>query len=333
MASDQTQTSWTDTILPSGSSTSEKPQLSTRTQSGPSGLCVLSTRVEAENKETPWLDGCTSSSTTADQSNSVATTPSEAVTVSSSATTLLPVTTSQSPVITDPVSAASASEVAQTSNAGVSTATGSAAALPSKGGVPGGAVAGIAIGMLLVGALIAGAVFFFLLRRQKKRLPPVSAAYQTLHPPYDAAAALPEKGPAVAGAFATSIDDMLPQPAADDTITDAVLKIRDNIKNHVRTYYHSSPVAAAIIDQVGLHELANATGISTSVLAGTLANPSTRRDTLRLFIGYVVLSRCTGDRDPSLIPAELSRLAAFIPKRDPGTYLEAQDSSYRRLIL
>jgi hypothetical protein len=222
--------------------------------------------------------------------------------------------------------------ISQTSNTGAST-TNSAAAISSKGRVSGGAAAGVAIAMLLVGALIAGAVLFFLLRHQKKRQPPTSTAYQTLHPPYDAATALPEKGPTATGAFATSIDDMLPQPAADDTITDAALKIRDNVKNHVRTHYHSAPVSVAGINQVGLQELATATGVSSSILAGAFSNPSTRQDALRLFIGWIMLARCTEERDPSLLPAELSRLAISIPERDPGMITQASICLPMRLTL
>jgi hypothetical protein len=171
--------------------------------------------------------------------------------------------------------------------------------------------------MLVAGALLAGAVFFFLLRRQKKRQSLSTANYHTLRPPYGDAAALSEKGPTVVtSAVGPNIDNLLPQPVADETITDAVLKIRDNIKNHVRTYCHSAPVPENDINQAALRELATAAGINSAVLGESLSNPSTRPETLRLVIGWMVLSRCTGERDASLLPTELSELAAFMPGKD-----------------
>jgi hypothetical protein len=171
--------------------------------------------------------------------------------------------------------------------------------------------------MLIAGALLAGAVFFFLLRRQKKRQSLSNANYTTLHPPYGDAAALSEKGPTVVtSTVGSNIDSLIPQPVADETITDAVLKIRDNIKNHVRTYYHSAPVPENDIDLAALRELATATDVDSAVLGASLLSPSTRSETLRLVIGWMMLSRCTGERDASLLPAELSKLVAFIPEKD-----------------
>jgi hypothetical protein len=171
--------------------------------------------------------------------------------------------------------------------------------------------------MLIVGLLIAGAVFFFLLRRQNKKRYDSVQAYPPPHALGNGAAGISEKGPTVVtSAYATNIDDMLPQPVADDTITDAALKIRDNIKNHVRTYYHVSPVPVASINQADMGELAAATGTSSAMLASMLSNISTRAETLRLVVAWVVLSRCTGERNESLLPEELATIATAIPGRD-----------------
>jgi hypothetical protein len=184
-------------------------------------------------------------------------------------------------------------------------------------GLSGGAVAGVAIAMLLVGLLIAGAVFFFLLRRQKKKRYNLVQTQPAPHAPINDATRTLEKGPtAVTSAYAMNIDDMLPQPVADDTITDAVLKLRDNIKNHVRTYYHLSPIPAASVSQAHMGQLATATGTSSARLASMLSNTSTRAETLRLILAWIVLSRCTGGRDESLLPRELAAIDMVIPGKD-----------------
>ncbi|KAI4610561.1 uncharacterized protein J4E87_010737 [Alternaria ethzedia] len=137
------------------------------------------------------------------------------------------------------------------------------------------------------------------------------------HAPTSNAGGRLEKGTAVVtSAYATDIDDMLPQPASDDTITDAALKIRDNIKNHVREFYHVSPVPTGSINQTNMKELAIATGTSSSVLASMLSNISTRAETLRLIVAWNVLSRCTGERVESLLPGELAPLASAVPGKD-----------------
>ena len=171
--------------------------------------------------------------------------------------------------------------------------------------------------MLLAGFLLAGAAFLFLSRRQKKKRYNPTIALPTPHAPNSGAGGRLEKGPAVVtSAYATDIDDMLPQPASDDTITDAALKIRDNIKNHVREFYHISPVPAISINQANMKELAIATGTSSSVLASMLSNVSTRAETLRLIVAWNVLSRCTGERAESLLPGELAPLASAVPGKD-----------------
>lgn len=107
------------------------------------------------------------------------------------------------------------------------------------------------------------------------------------------------------------------------------LKIRDNIKNHARSYYHALAVPTARINEDGLSELSVATGVSTAVLADRLSDPSTRPDTLRLVIAWVLLSRCTGGRKTSLLPEKLAMLEASIPGKDgtkPSKYLHTSVS-------
>lgn len=116
----------------------------------------------------------------------------------------------------------------------------------------------------------------------------------------------------VASPVASNIENLVPQPVSDDTITGDVSKIRDSIKNHVRTYYHTAPIPTVSINVAGLQHLARATGVESSALAVALANPTIRQDTLRLVISWFILSKCTGERHPSLLPKELAKLTTSI---------------------
>lgn len=180
-------------------------------------------------------------------------------------------------------------------------------------GLTGGAVAGIAIGTLLAGALIAGVVFFFLLRRQKRRQAMSAAAYSRQHAQYNGRNMGLEKGASVLAAAVGNIDELLPQPVEDDAITGDLSKIRDNIKNHVRTYYHSGPISTADLNDAGIRDIAALISSSAAVIANALSNPSTRENALRAIVGSVILTRCTGERSPSLLPSELAALSMSIP--------------------
>lgn len=182
-----------------------------------------------------------------------------------------------------------------------------------KRGLEGGAVAGIAIGMLLAGALIAGVIFFCLLRRQKKQLTLSTSTYPRQHAPYTEWNVGPEKGATVVTVPGRGIDNLLPQPAEDDAITGDLSKIRDNIKNHVRTYYHSERISAGNINENGIRDIAALTGGSAADAAKMLEDPLTRDSALRLIIGSVVLTRCTGERSPSLLPNDVAALSASMP--------------------
>tara|TARA_R110002003_G_scaffold127_4_gene11891 strand:- start:2369 stop:3292 length:924 start_codon:yes stop_codon:yes gene_type:complete len=161
--------------------------------------------------------------------------------------------------------------------------------------------------------LIAGIVFFFLLRRQKRRQY-TSRAVSHL-PPANYTSGL-EKGPVVvASAVPSGIDNLLPQPESDDTITGEVSKIRDNIKNHIRTYCHSAPLAGGI-NEAALHNLASAAGVSSSALVAALSNPSRRQETLRLVFAWVILSKSTGGRNTDLLPLEVAKLSGAITGTD-----------------
>ena len=183
-------------------------------------------------------------------------------------------------------------------------------------GLKAGTVAGIAVGALVAGALIAGLAFLFLLRRQRRNQATVAASrthsYRNRHTEKPT-----NSSTTVAHVAANNIDDMLPQPVADDDIIDSLSKIRDNIKNHARSYYHSDPVPTSEIDEAALQVVADCTGVSTALLVHSLLNPLTRLAAIRLVLGCIILSRCDEECDPSLLPRQLADLAILIPgKRD-----------------
>ena len=212
---------------------------------------------------------------------------------------------SSRPVDQPPVTTSDIPSAQSTALSTTAVRNGTVNATTSKDGLTGGAVAGVAIGMLLAGVLIAGAIFFFLLRRQKRRQSTHSAIS---HLPPVGYGSGPEKGViAVARAVPSNIDNLLPQPASDDEIKSHVSKIRDSIKNHVRTYCHSAPVITGL-NEVALREVASVAGLDSSVLVGALSNSSARSDALRLIVACVILSRTTGGRNATLLPTQLSGL-------------------------
>jgi len=117
----------------------------------------------------------------------------------------------------------------------------------------------------------------------------------------------------VQSSVVTNIDRLLPQPAEDAAIIGALSKIRDGIKNHAQNYYHNAPVRHDAVDEARLVELANTTVMPTSAIRNLLLNPATRVPTIRLFLGHLILSRCTGriDGQLSFLPSEISNLAAY----------------------
>ncbi|KAG9201803.1 hypothetical protein G6514_005419 [Epicoccum nigrum] len=123
----------------------------------------------------------------------------------------------------------------------------------------------------------------------------------------------PEKGATAVAAPIGKVDDLLPQPVEDDAITGDLSKIRDSIKNHVRTYYHSGSLPATVINEAGIRDIAATTGTSAAVVFKALADPTNRDKALRSIIASVILTRCTGERSPSLLPNDVVAMSASIP--------------------
>jgi len=109
-----------------------------------------------------------------------------------------------------------------------------------------------------------------------------------------------------------NVDRLLPQPTEDDAMIAGLSKIRDAIKNHVQNYYHTVPVDHKMVEEAGLVELARVLAIPTSSILDLLLNPATRVPMLRLYLGHLILSRCSGQSDTTLsfLPSEVSALAA-----------------------
>lgn len=186
------------------------------------------------------------------------------------------------------------------------------AVVGSKKSVTSGAAAGVGIGCFLAGILVAGLLVFFLVGLKNKRqqreypkhhLPPEEAAY-TGHEKLEMKAAV--RGPA--GAI-TNVDRLLPQPAEDDSIIGGLSKIRDAIKNHAQSYYHTSPINHGVINEAALAGVASATSIPTSSLKALLLNSSTRISAIKLVLAHLVLSRCV-EGQPSFLPQEIAGLLA-----------------------
>ncbi|KAF1831721.1 hypothetical protein BDW02DRAFT_40076 [Decorospora gaudefroyi] len=194
---------------------------------------------------------------------------------------------------------------------------------PTSGttGVSGGAVAGVAAGCLIAGTLIALIACFFLYRRQNRKRP---VARPQLHPAYDSenkfgAAVLISPG---LGAIRNP-ERTLPQPVEDAAITKEVSKIRDNIKNHVQTYYHFQPGPGGI-QSSDLAALATATNLNETVIEAMLVGTSMRGDAIRLFIAWAILSRCETGRHPTLLPLGLESILETMARknlRGSGKYL------------
>jgi hypothetical protein len=190
---------------------------------------------------------------------------------------------------------------------------------PKAGYVPPGAAAGIGIGAALAGAVIAALIFFFVLQRFKKRnrQPQLSAYAQHVGPYPDAARQEKSTMVAVTGG-ASSIDSYLPQPAADDAITGDMSRLRDKIKDHVQSYYHVSPISPQMVDPSKLQDVARAVGISPQRMQELLLNPHSRIPAIRLYLAWLILSRCGGQGQArsSFLPAEVASFAPFIAGMD-----------------
>jgi hypothetical protein len=167
-------------------------------------------------------------------------------------------------------------------------------------GISKGAAAGISIGTAILGAAIASFFFVFLFARYKKRR----------QQPNDYTHHLGNFESSPKKSVVVVAENYLPQPAEDDAIKGELSRLRDNIKNHAQSYYHTAPVSAQAIDQNRLHSISGATGILAPKLQELFLNPKTRTATIRLYLAWIILSRCGLQENYSLLPAEVATFAA-----------------------
>lgn len=178
---------------------------------------------------------------------------------------------------------------------------------PHKTGISGGAVAGAAVGGLVVGAFIAAILLFFLLQKRKNRI--------TSHRHSGSSQKRqkrPEKMSVVQASAISTVDEYLPQVIDDDAVKIEVSRISDNIRNHVRTHYHSNGVMFEQMDISRLESLEMATGVPCSTIVAALVDPSTRTYALRLFIAWTILTKVGPESPSNLLPQVLSPLASTL---------------------
>jgi hypothetical protein len=192
------------------------------------------------------------------------------------------------------------------------TPSSTSAAYQKGDGISGGAAAGIAIGCFIAGAIIAIVAAFLMYRRRNHKR---AAAYHHSDVPYES------ESKSGATAFATPvptgnkrIENFLPQPVEDAALTKELSKIRDNIKNHVQSYYHFQPVQHEILDSE-LASFATSTSLKNTAATGMLADISTRADAIRSFIAWALLSRCEVGKQPTLLPSEVEPMFEAVSKR------------------
>lgn len=234
-------------------------------------------------------------------------------TSSSSAQTTVPLATSASATISTSASAKTASSTV--SSSGLSgNITASAG---SRSGLSSGAAAGVGIGGVIAGAILAGLAFLFLFARYKKR------HQQTLgnhSPNNNMDIARQEKGQSTAMKNgSTIVESYLPQPAEDDAINAELSRLRDKIKDHIQSYYHTKPVNSQLIDMAQLQAFTNDTGIQVAKLKELVSSPHSRAAALRLCVAWLIVSRCDGygPAGESLLPPEIASFAALIARSDP----------------
>jgi hypothetical protein len=228
-----------------------------------------------------------------------------------------------------PSSAGSTTVVASTVN-GVQSVGTSNAESPSQSsrsnGLSSSAAAGIAIGSALLGAVCAGLIFFFYARRKHRRTSgnqkqiQATAGYAHNHLGFagEGKQATDVASSVKVTAVSAGFEEYLPQPAEDGKITTAMSQLRDRIKNHAQSYYHTELVQPGMLDMGAIQQLAQTTKLPAARLQEALLNPRSRVAMIRLYLSWVVLSRCSmaADVRDSLLPPEVALFAAQLGDHD-----------------
>jgi len=116
----------------------------------------------------------------------------------------------------------------------------------------------------------------------------------------------------------TEVDNFLPLPVEYNAITGEMSKLRDNIKNHAQSYYHTSRVDTRTLDQKILQNISEVTGVPALRLTELLLNPRSRILAIRLYLAALIFSQCGTSRDEveTLLPKELSSFVPLIVDTD-----------------
>lgn len=198
---------------------------------------------------------------------------------------------------------------------------------PKPNGISSGAAAGIGIGSAIAGAAISALVLLLLFGRYKKRHQK-STGYTNHFPNYNTDLGRPEKELPMSTKIGVVVtESYLPQPAEDDAIIGEFSKLRDNIKNHVQSFYITGPIDPQSLNRGVLREVSRDAGIQFSKLQDLLVNRTSRNSALRLCIGWMILSRCDGKGpvDTSLLPDEAAAVAALMSDID---YKDARELAH-----
>lgn len=179
--------------------------------------------------------------------------------------------------------------VSTTSTAPGSPQNVSGTANPNANRLPGGAVAGVALGCLVAGAVLALIGVFILLRRKK------GPAIRGIESHLPQKTVSPSNLTVISSAKKSEKNNQsyLPQPVEDEFIIREVSKLQSDVKNHVQTYY-ALDGNRPNLDRERLRDMGTALNLSTNALGKLLGNPSTRSDALRSYIAWTILSHRRG---------------------------------------
>ncbi|KAI8724376.1 hypothetical protein NCS52_00006500 [Fusarium sp. LHS14.1] len=165
---------------------------------------------------------------------------------------------------------------------------------PSNDGLGAGEIAGVAVGCLAAGLLIGIAIGWFLrraMRRSKHRKRGHGSEERAKilsQPRDDGPVALEPLGKKM------KLENVILQPAPDQTILSNLGRLEDIIRQHVEAVYHSGPADVKLVKLA--HALTNlgisksSSGFDAETVAGWCLQPNTRRGALQHVISHVLFS-------------------------------------------
>jgi hypothetical protein len=122
------------------------------------------------------------------------------------------------------------------------------------------------------------------------------------------------------------IEKHLPQPVEDNKILSEMSNVRDKIKNHAQSFYHTTSIDPSQLNASAVQGISSTIAIPASSLTNILLNPATRIAGIRACIAGVIFSRFGGHglAGDSLLPAQMAYSAdAF---ETPGSSGKSQEN-------